>query len=332
MTDERISQIIRGNKLSDLIYTAIFQTVRQVPDGWGILTAEEKARIESVGRAQADDVQKEIGYRLEQMFRTFIASDRKYFIAAEKGVAIKDGAVTLTLTAGRTDVPDELYTHRGDFMVIITDGEATLQELNGQGDLFSEGAKSPAGDLADGLRETPIVAQYLASAAKHRAEEAESETPADPFDLWVDEFLIGAGQIMGSEIAALYDEGGEAAPLLARYFGAGWGPAEAAANETIAEGDRRAIDDGPHPINERDAAELAPDGFDAWHDAFLLALAAAGFGETIDKYGDGEPLAPLLLDYFNHGWEPVAAMLNECTEESERRLISDGPDQEADAA
>ena len=335
MTDERISQIIRGNKLSDLIYTAIFQTVRQVPDGWGILTAEEKARIESVGRAQADDVQKEIGYRLEQMFRTFIASDRKYFIAAEKGVAIKDGAVTLTLTAGRTDVPDELYTHRGDFMVIITDGEATLQELNAQGDMFPRG-ESPAAQLADELRAdpapvSPIVAQFRASQAQAAAEREATEPAADPFDLWVDEFLIGAGQIMGAEIAGQYDAGGEFAPRLADYFANGWGPGEAAANETIAESDRRTIEDGPHPLNEPDAAEdaVVSAEFAAWCDAFYLAAAATGHSDMIEKFEAGGPLSELTVDYFDSGWQPVEAMENETRDEGQRRLIADGPPERA---
>ena len=89
----------------------------------------------------------------------------------------------------------------------------------------------------------------LAGARRH------AEPAADPFDLWVDEFLIGAGQIMGAEIAAQYDQCGEFDHRLALYFGHGWGPGEAAANETIAESDRRTIEDGPHPLNEPDAAE-----------------------------------------------------------------------------
>ena len=341
MTDERIAEIVRGNKISDLIYSAIFNTARQVPDGWGILTAEEKARIEGVGRSQADLAQAEIGQRLEGMFKKFIASERSYFVAAEKGIAIKDGGVSITLTATRNDVPDELYTHRGDFMVIITDGEATLKELNAQGDLFARGA-SPAAQLADELRAdppvSPIVAQFRASQAAHQAEEANDATetghpepPADPFELWCDEFLIGAGQIMGAELAALYDEGGEAAPLLARYFGAGWGPAEAAANETIAEGDRRPIDDGPHPVNKPDAAEdgIVSGEFLEWCDAFLLALAAAGHSDMIEKFQAGGSLSELVVDYFDRGWDPVEAMANETTDEAHRRLIADGPGERA---
>ena len=174
MTDERIAEIVKGNKIADLIYTAIFNTARQVPDGWGILTPEEKDRIEGVGRAEADKVQYEISARLEAMFKTFIASDRQYFTAVEKGIAIKDGGVAITLTALRNNVPDEVYTHRGEFMVIITDGEATLQELNAQGDMFPRG-ESPAAQLADELRAdpapvSPIVAQFRASQAQAAAE------------------------------------------------------------------------------------------------------------------------------------------------------------------
>lgn len=329
MTDERIAEIVKGNKIADLIYTAIFNTARQVPDGWGILTPEEKDRIEGVGRAEADKVQHEISARLEAMFKTFIASDRQYFTAVEKGIAIKDGGVAITLTALRNNVPDEVYTHRGEFMVIITDGEATLQELNAQGDMFPRG-ESPAAQLADELRAdpapvSPIVAQFRASQAQAAAEREATEPAADPFDLWVDEFLIGAGQIMGAEIAGQYDAGGEFAPRLADYFGNGWGPAEAAANETIAEAERRDIAAGPHPLNEPDAAESVPDGFNAWHDAFLLALAAAGHSDMIEKFQAGGPLSELVVDYFDRGWEPVEAMANETAPDGVRRLIADGP-------
>ena len=335
MTDERIAEIVRGNKIADLIYTAIFNTARQVPDGWGILTPEEKDRIEGVGRAEADKVQHEISARLEAMFKTFIASDRQYFTAVEKGIAIKDGGVAITLTALRNNVPDEVYTHRGEFMVIITDGEATLQELNAQGDMFPRG-ESPAAQLADSLRpesggESPIVAQYLASRARADAEREAAEPAADPFDLWVDEFLIGAGQIMGAEIAGQYDAGGEFAPRLADYFANGWGPGEAAANETIAESDRRTIEDGPHPLNEPDAAEdaVVSAEFAAWCDAFMLAAAATGHTDMIEKFEAGGPLSELLVDYFDSGWQPVEAMANETRDEGERRLIGDGPGERA---
>ena len=338
MTDERIAEIVKGNKIADLIYTAIFNTARQVPDGWGILTPEEKDRIEGVGRAEADKVQYEISARLEAMFKTFIASDRQYFTAVEKGIAIKDGGVAITLTALRNNVPDEVYTHRGEFMVIITDGEATLQELNAQGDMFPRG-ESPAAQLADELRAdpapvSPIVAQFRASQAAHQAEEANdatetghAEPAADPFDLWVDEFLIGAGQIMGAEIAAQYDQGGEFDHRLALYFGHGWGPGEAAANETIAESDRRTIEDGPHPLNEPDAAEdaVVSAEFAAWGDAFMLALAASGNADMIEKFQGGGPLSELVVDYFDRGWEPVEAMANETAPDGVRRLIADGP-------
>ena len=331
MTDERIAEIVKGNKIADLIYTAIFNTARQVPDGWGILTPEEKDRIEGVGRAEADKVQHEISARLEAMFKTFIASDRQYFTAVEKGIAIKDGGVAITLTALRNNVPDEVYTHRGEFMVIITDGEATMAELNQQADMFPRGG-SPAAALAEELRtddgsafDSPIVAQFLASQAQAAAEREATEPAADPFDLWVDEFLIGAGQIMGAEIAAQYDQGGEFAWTLPMYFGNGWGPAEAAANETIAMNERRDIAAGPHPIDEPDAAESVPDGFNAWHDAFLLALAAAGHSDMIEKFQAGGALSELVVDYFDRGWEPVEAMANETAPDGERRLIADGP-------
>ena len=334
MTDERIAEIFRGNKISDLIYSAIFNTARQVPDGWGILTAEEKARIEGVGRSQADIAQDEIGRRIEDMFKAFIASDRQYFTAVEKGIAIKDGGVAITLTALRNNVPDEVYTHRGEFMVIITDGEATLQELNAQGDMFPRG-ESPAAQLADELRADPapashrhpIVAQFLASQAQAAAELEATEPAADPFDLWVDEFLIGAGQIMGAEIAAQYDQCGEFDHRLALYFGHGWGPGEAAANETIAESDRRTIEDGPHPLNEPDAAEdaVVSAEFAAWGDAFMLALAASGNADMIEKFQGGGPLSELVVDYFDRGWEPVEAMENETAPDGVRRLIADGP-------
>ena len=330
MTDERIAEIVKGNKIADLIYTAIFNTARQVPDGWGILTPEEKDRIEGVGRAEADKVQYEISARLEAMFKTFIASDRQYFTAVEKGIAIKDGGVAITLTALRNNVPDEVYTHRGEFMVIITDGEATMAELNQQADMFPRGG-SPAAALAEELRtddgsafDSPIVAQFRASQAQAAAEREATEPAADPFDLWVDEFLIGAGQIMGAEIAAQYDQGGEFAWTLPMYFGNGWGPAEAAANETIAMNERRDIAAGPHPIDEPDAAESVPDGFNAWHDAFLLALAAAGHSDMIEKFQAGGALSELVVDYFDRGWEPVEAMENE-TAHDVRRLIADGP-------
>ena len=331
MTDERIAEIVKGNKIADLIYTAIFNTARQVPDGWGILTPEEKDRIEGVGRAEADKVQHEISARLEAMFKTFIASDRQYFTAVEKGIAIKDGGVAITLTALRNNVPDEVYTHRGEFMVIITDGEATMAELNQQADMFPRGG-SPAAALAEELRtddgsafDSPIVAQFLASQAQAAAEREATEPAADPFDLWVDEFLIGAGQIMGAEIAAQYDQGGEFAWTLPMYFGNGWGPAEAAANETIAMNERRDIAAGPHPIDEPDAAESVPDGFNAWHDAFLLALAAAGHSDMIEKFQAGGALSELVVDYFDRGWEPVEAMANETAPDGVRRLIADGP-------
>jgi hypothetical protein len=331
MADERIDEIVKGNKIADLIYTAIFNTARQVPDGWGILTPEEKDRIEGVGRAEADKVQYEISARLEAMFKKFIASDRKYFTAVEKGIAIKDGGVAITLTALRNNVPDEVYTHRGEFMVIITDGEATMAELNQQADMFPRGG-SPAAALAEELRtddgpapDSPIVAQFRASQAQAAAEREATEPAADPFDLWVDEFLIGAGQIMGAEIAAQYDQGGEFAWTLPMYFGNGWGPAEAAANETIAMNERRDIAAGPHPIDEADAAESVPDGFNAWHDAFLLALAAAGHSDMIEKFQAGGALSELVVDYFDRGWEPVEAMANETVPDGVRRLIADGP-------
>ena len=132
---------------------------------------------------------------------------------------------------------------------------------------------------------------------------------------------------MGAEIAAQYDQGGEFDHRLALYFGHGWGPAEAAANETIAESDSRPIEDGPHPLNEPDAAEdaVVSAEFAAWGDAFMLALAASGNADMIEKFQGGGPLSELVVDYFDRGWEPVEAMENETAPDGVRRLIADGP-------
>ena len=66
-------------------------------------------------------------------------------------------------------------------------------------------------------------------------------------------------------------------------------------------------------------------GAATWGDAFMLALAASGNADMIEKFQGGGPLSELVVDYFDRGWEPVEAMANETAPDGVRRLIADGP-------
>ena len=68
---------------------------------------------------------------------------------------------------------------------------------------------------------------------------------------------------------------------------------------------------------------MTDDAFEMYRDSFVLAFAAAGWGNQSACYDDGAIHSPLVREYFYHGWGPVEAMWNEI--EGESREISDGP-------
>ena len=243
-----LQDIIAANKIRDLIYRAISRTCQQVTDGWGILGPSEKERIEGLAETEAEAVELEIGARVQSIcdkfIDDFIAGGRPYFSAGEKGIAIKDGAVTLTLTASRDIVPDALYTHRGGFMVIVIPGGATLEALNKQGDLF---VQSPAGELAGQLREPEPEPEPTLQQEGGAIFLGDMAVTVEAAMYYRDEFTAALDRLgLDGYDVLQYAPDGPLGELVAEYAAAGWPAVDAARNE-LADKGRRLIADGPKP-------------------------------------------------------------------------------------
>lgn len=236
MKHERIAEIVKVNKLRDHVYQAITETLWQATGSWGVATQAEKDRLLGIAEREAEKVEELIAGRLDEMMAQFVASDRDYFMATEKGIALDGEAFTIKLQARRSDVPDQVFTHRRNFMVVLTEGQLTIGELLSQADMFD--GKRPAVDLAGTLR----------------GETSEAD-PYNPFDLWRDQFLLALEVTGNSAAAAAYDEGGMYAGFLPDYFTFGWGPVEAVHNELCELDGRLLISDGPP--NDSPAEEAA---------------------------------------------------------------------------
>lgn len=251
-----VNDLVRGTKIRDLVYQAQIDACKQMQDVWPVLQEEERDRMVNLAQSNAERVEREIADRVGQILDAFIASGQPSVAAVEKGIAIEGSGVTIKLAAVRSKVPREFFTHKGEFLIVLTHGGVlSLEELNRQGDFFEndDTGLSPAAGLADELRgDSPIVAQFKASTKAHAAE------PEDPSQLWIDEFLIALGQLTSPEYAAHYDANGTNAALLGVYIEhGGWTPTEAATNESLADVDRRPIADGPPPINTDDGEAAA---------------------------------------------------------------------------
>lgn len=255
-----LSALVRGKNIRDLLFAGTVDACKQMQDVWPVLGEEERDRMTNLIDAWAIKTEAEIARRLGSLFGEFLASGQPNVQASEKGIGIEGSTVTIKLAAVRANVPREFFTHKGQFLIVLTDGDVlSLEELNRQGDFFADDdtGPSPAAELADQLRgESPIVAQFKAS--QEAAGGVELEAPAAPaveeplIDMFRDEFLITLGQLTSAEHAARYDVGGEFAGLLELYLGAGWTPASAAVNESIDPAEQRLITDGPPGVSDPD--------------------------------------------------------------------------------
>lgn len=256
-----VTDLVRGTKIRDLIFTVTRDACKQMVDVWPVLGEEERARMDNLIEQSAQTTEAEIARRVELLLDRFIASGQPSVAAAEKGISIEGSGVTIKLAAVRAQVPQEFFTHKGSFLIVLNDCEAlSLEELNRQGDFFAEeSGPSPAAQLADGLRaDSPIVAQFKASQTANGIEydgAPIAPIPETTAELFRDEFLIAISQITGPEVAARYDEGGEFAGLVELYHGEAWTPTAAAINESLAPGEQRLITDGPPRVNAPGAAD-----------------------------------------------------------------------------
>ena len=242
-----VRELVKGRNIADLVYRSIIEACKQMQDVWPVLQEEERDRMINLAQASAEAVERDVATRIGGILDQFIASGQPSVAAVEKGIAIEGSGVTIKLAAVRSQVPQAFFTHKGQFLIVLTDGDVlSLEELNRQGDFFdNDPGPSPAADLADQLREdSPIVAQFKASQA---AAEERVDTPDDPAELFLDHFLLALGQLMPAEQAKAYDVGGEFHGVVGIYWAAGWTPGEAAANESIDPQDpaRRLASDGP---------------------------------------------------------------------------------------
>ncbi len=152
-------KLFQDYKLRDLFLNGILQSCQQVTDGWGVLTPEEKSRIEQFAESKGIELEGEIALRLERMVDHERASGSPYFAATEKGIAIKEGKVTVTMEAARDLAPEKLYNHRRSFLVILTDRKLTLDEFEQQADMFPSDSSD-----SDGATEAPAAAETVETA------------------------------------------------------------------------------------------------------------------------------------------------------------------------
>lgn len=223
-----VSKAIQKSSIPRTIASRILETCREMTGAWHTLSNEERERIEGFADYHTQVIAETIAKTLAPMIDDFLASGRGYFSGTEKGIAIKDGVVTLTLTTDRRDVPEELYTHRGRFLVIIADDVASLEELNRQADLFDDDEPlEPPVAVAD--PQDAIVQTFLASGAT--------------LEGWAQDFIehMQDGGC-ADDFVALYFPGGTLEGLLADYHRYGWSAYAAAANEMS--GRERLIVDG----------------------------------------------------------------------------------------
>lgn len=221
------------SNIPERIRLGMIAAMQEMREGWGRQAPDEMDRLVGFVDYQVQAISDSIARTLTPMIDDFLSSGRGYFRCAEKGIAIKDGAVTVTLTAERDTVPDELYTHRGRFLVIIADDVASLEELNRQADLFGFGELEPI-DAAPAPKSTA----YLASAVE--------EVPAAELDL--DGWLASFREIIASQSDEDFDldryaPGTPHDQLLRSYIEYGWSPWAACMNELAEE--PRLIVDGP---------------------------------------------------------------------------------------
>ncbi len=263
-----VSTLVRGTKIRDLLFAGAVEACKQMQAPWHELGDEERDRMTGLIDAWSNKTETEIARRMGNLLEQFIASGQPSVAGAEKGISIEGSSVTIKIAAPRAQVPREMYTHKGSFLIVLTGGNVlSLEELNKQGEFFAD--SEPAAD-------SPIVAQYRASAAAKAAEEAQNEEAAgveltigttdtpeeNPGDLYADSFLLALAQLTSAEFAAQYDGEGEFAGIVGTYFltvgtAAEWSPGQAAVNESIAPEDRRPIADGPLPSVHGDNEEGA---------------------------------------------------------------------------
>ena len=259
-----VSTLVRGTKIRDLLFAGAVEACKQMQAPWHELGDEERDRMTGLIDAWSNKTETEIARRMGNLLEQFIASGQPSVAGAEKGISIEGSSVTIKIAAPRAQVPREMYTHKGSFLIVLTGGNVlSLEELNKQGEFFAD--PEPAAD-------SPIVAQYRASAAAKAAEEEQNQEAAcveltigttdtpeeNPGDLYADAFLLALAQLTSAEFAAQYDNG-EFAGIVGTYFltvgtAAEWSPTEAAVNESLAVEERRLIADGP----PRDAGEEGP--------------------------------------------------------------------------
>ena len=264
-----VRELVRGTKIRDLLFAGAVDACKQMQDVWPVLGEEERDRMTNLIDAWAINAEAEIARRVGALFEAFVSSGQPSVAAAEKGFAIEGSTVTIKLAAPRAQVPPEFFTHKAQFLIVLTDGDVlSLEELNRQGDFFADdvGGPSPAAELAEQLRgESPIVAQFKASQAEaaevaldlaeavQAIEGLQAPTEGSPLELWRDEFLLALGQITAPEYAAKYDQGGELEGVAGVYqMISGWTPTAAALNESLSPDDRRIIADGPPPAADDD--------------------------------------------------------------------------------
>ena len=264
-----VSALVRGTKIRDLLFAGAVEACKQMQAPWHELGDEERDRMTGLIDAWSNKTETEIARRMGNLLEQFIASGQPSVAGAEKGISIEGSSVTIKIAAPRAQVPREMYTHKGSFLIVLTGGNVlSLEELNKQGEFFAD--SEPAAD-------SPIVAQYRASAAAKSFEERDdviataaegveltigvADTPEEnPGDLYAESFLLALAQLTSAEFAAQYDGDGEFAGIVGTYFltvgtAAEWSPGQAAVNESIAPEDRRLIADGPLPSVHGDNEE-----------------------------------------------------------------------------
>lgn len=133
-----VSTLVKGTNIRDLLFAGAVDACKQMQDVWPVLGEEERDRMTNLIDAWAKNTENEIARRCANLFDRFVASGQPAVQGSEKGIAIEGSTVTIKLAAVRAQVPQAFFTHKGQFLIVLTDGDVlSLEELNRQGDFLS---------------------------------------------------------------------------------------------------------------------------------------------------------------------------------------------------
>lgn len=131
--------------------------VRNVPDVYGALGDEERARIDKQVESFMADLECEFRQRIDGIALTYMAEGHPFCVGSSAAIAIKDGKVKFALDLAQANVPQALYTHNGRYLVILTEGQIDWIERLAHDSGDEDGAQLDMIDTSDdpGADEVP---------------------------------------------------------------------------------------------------------------------------------------------------------------------------------